>query len=136
MDIITTMTFTQAVKYLKPCHLSGSIITSFILKILKVVLKSMFNIILVDTCLNYGICVPVGDFSSDLIRCSCQPGYTGVQCQTNIDDCQQHQCGAHGKYWSVFGIRIRRQARLLEATSSLIIDYRHQISCLHTLTKT
>ncbi|KAK7934325.1 hypothetical protein WMY93_005221 [Mugilogobius chulae] len=40
-------------------------------------------------CLNGGTCVQKGDTSYE---CSCVPGFTGKNCNINIDDCPDHEC--------------------------------------------
>ena len=47
--------------------------------------------------MNNGVCVPEGGPELDLTSCTCLPGYTGVQCETNIDDCAGITCGNRGK---------------------------------------
>ena len=41
-----------------------------------------------------GICVPHPNKprGSGLYECNCIPGFTGVKCETNIDDCQSYPC--------------------------------------------
>lgn len=46
-------------------------------------------------CQNGAHCVnTVGSY-----RCECQPGYTGVNCQTNIDDCSSSMCHSQTDWW-------------------------------------
>jgi Notch-like protein len=42
----------------------------------------------VDPCQNGGNCTD----GVDMFTCSCPAGYTGQECQTNIDDCSPDPC--------------------------------------------
>ncbi|CAG9865288.1 unnamed protein product [Phyllotreta striolata] len=39
-------------------------------------------------CLNKGVCVN----STETYKCHCQPGYTGDDCSTDIDECENNRC--------------------------------------------
>jgi hypothetical protein len=57
----------------------------------------------VDYCKNYAICMPaVLSFLNP--TCICLDGYTGTQCETNIDDCASSPCqnGGEKMYVSVY----------------------------------
>lgn len=42
-------------------------------------------------CFNGGLC-KTSDLSASNFTCLCAPGFTGPLCETNIDDCVDHQC--------------------------------------------
>lgn len=42
-------------------------------------------------CFNGGLC-KTSDMSASNFTCLCAPGFTGPLCETNIDDCAEHQC--------------------------------------------
>ena len=42
----------------------------------------------VQRCFNGGQCTNIGDG----YRCACVTGFTGVQCESNIDDCSNDSC--------------------------------------------
>ena len=58
---------------------------------------SMHNItvsLVVCPCHNNGSCVPHPNKprGSGFYQCNCIPGFTGVMCETNIDECQSYPC--------------------------------------------
>ena len=58
---------------------------------------SYFNItvsLVVCPCQNNGSCVPHPNKprGSGFYECQCVPGYTGGECETNIDECQSYPC--------------------------------------------
>ena len=50
--------------------------------------------LVVCQCQNNGSCVPHPNKprGSGLYECQCVPGYTGDECETNIDDCRSYPC--------------------------------------------
>jgi Notch-like protein len=42
------------------------------------------------TCLNGGVCVPLGDYTG--FYCTCNVGYTGLNCEVLVDNCQSRPC--------------------------------------------
>ena len=50
--------------------------------------------LVVCQCQNNGSCVPHPEKprGSGFYECQCVPGYTGVTCETNIDECQAYPC--------------------------------------------
>ncbi|XP_066290627.1 fibropellin-1-like [Branchiostoma lanceolatum] len=48
-----------------------------------------------DPCQNGAVCFPLPGGAG--VRCVCLTGFTGDQCETNIDDCQPDSCGPHGR---------------------------------------
>lgn len=50
--------------------------------------------LVVCQCQNNGRCVPHPSKprGSGLYECQCLPGYTGDECETNIDECQSYPC--------------------------------------------
>ena len=54
--------------------------------------------LVVCQCQNGGSCVPHPNKprGSGYYACSCVPGFTGQECQTNIDECQSYPC-FHGE---------------------------------------
>ena len=57
--------------------------------------------LVVCQCQNNGSCVPHPNKprGSGFYECQCVPGYTGVTCETNIDECQAYPC-FRGMSWS------------------------------------
>ena len=45
-------------------------------------------------CLNGGKCVDLGDIKhgDHYYKCVCQPGFTGKNCETNINECDPSPC--------------------------------------------
>ncbi|KAI6661005.1 Phosphatidylinositol phosphatase PTPRQ-like [Oopsacas minuta] len=48
-----------------------------------------FNTYFYNPCYNNGVCLPD---DSKAYRCQCAAGYTGLNCLTDIDDCEENQC--------------------------------------------
>ena len=50
--------------------------------------------LVVCQCQNNGSCVPHSNKprGSGFYECHCVPGYTGSECETNIDECQSYPC--------------------------------------------
>ncbi|CAF4672384.1 unnamed protein product, partial [Rotaria magnacalcarata] len=44
-------------------------------------------------CLNGGLC----QISNHTIECVCLPGYTGLFCEINIDECYTRPCSSNGE---------------------------------------
>ena len=53
-----------------------------------------------DPCMNGGMCNNIG-LSVDQYRCSCPAGFTGVNCETEIDHCENDPCRNEG--WCTSG---------------------------------
>jgi len=49
----------------------------------------------VNPCQNSGVCIPKLDKNEYM--CECKAGFTGINCEENIDDCKMNQCGPNGK---------------------------------------
>ena len=50
----------------------------------------------IDDCLS-SPCDSTSQCGVDNFICSCEPGYTGQLCQTNIDDCKGDDCSGNGQ---------------------------------------
>ncbi|XP_025086757.1 uncharacterized protein LOC112559636 [Pomacea canaliculata] len=53
-------------------------------------LTDKFNYCSSGPCFNNGTCTNIPDNST--FDCSCQPGFSGVRCETNVDDCASSPC--------------------------------------------
>ena len=49
-----------------------------------------------DYCLNGGTCTIVTEQDSQVLRCSCPPGFVGLRCQIITDICETKSCSNRG----------------------------------------